>query len=234
MKYKVILKTSNKHSDRVSNCVNTWLGSLDYVCLTDKLTGNYPEFSGSLDDGYESNEEKTVNFINVVRSTSQYDEYDWLVFIDDDAILNVSMFESIIETLDKSKVYGHNMIGCYSGDRTLAYPSGGCGYFISPSVIKGTSSMTNKGYRYEDVCMGKWLEENNISIDSSLKLNGWFPFQSHYTKLWEQGSKYVPTLIASLSDKDRDFLTNHLTHHYIRHVAFMEYINDLMRNKKAS
>jgi len=89
MKYKIVLKTTHKNINRVDNCVSTWLSTLNYVCLTDKLTHLFNEWSGSSSDAYNSNEEKTVNFINHVITTNEYDDYDWLVFIDDDAILNV-------------------------------------------------------------------------------------------------------------------------------------------------
>ena len=128
--YKIILKTSHKHTDRVDNCVNTWLSTLDYVCLTDKLTGKYPEISGSKHDDYNSNEEKTINFINLVRTTNQFDNYDWLVFIDDDAILNIKLFESILPYLEKTKVYGYRrgaraLEGRRMGTRPGGFPGRG-------------------------------------------------------------------------------------------------------------
>ena len=137
MKYKVILKTSHKNQSRIDSCVKTWLSNLDYICLTDKLTGKYNEISGSNSDDYSSNEEKTVNMINFIRG-GMFNEYDWLVFIDDDAILNSKLFESIISSLDKNYVYGLNNKGAYKKNINLDYPSGGAGYFISPSIIIGT------------------------------------------------------------------------------------------------
>ena len=106
MTYKIILKSSSKHIDRVDNCLNTWLSSLNYVIITDKLTGTANEMSMSNNDNYQSNEEKTVNFINYVQSHPDEFNEDWLVFIDDDAILNIPEFQSIIQYLDKEFVYG--------------------------------------------------------------------------------------------------------------------------------
>lgn len=229
--YKIILKTSHKHTERVDNCVNTWLSTLDYVCLTDKLTGKYPEISGSNKDDYNSNEEKTVTFINLVRTTDQFDKYDWLVFIDDDAILNIPLFEATLSTMDKSIVYGFNMKGVYEKDKTLSYPSGGCGYFISPQLIKTCKPMSVHDTGYEDVSMGIWLRDNKISINSSIKLNGWFPFQRHFDELWTKGDSFVPKMINTFTEEDVTFLRINVTHHYIRHTSFMKYLHTLLNEK---
>jgi hypothetical protein len=210
------------------------------VCLTDKLTDKYPEISGSKNDSYDSNEEKTVNFINMVRD-GLLNEYDWLVFIDDDAVLNIPVFESIVSHLDKTKVYGFSMKGSYTKDPELDYPSGGCGYFISPELIKKCEPMTVKGYNYEDVCMGKWLQENKVKISDKymigdilyqIHFNGWFPFQRFFNDLWKEGDSYVPKMISEFTEEDVTFLYKHVTHHYIRHKSYMEYLHTLL-NKKA-
>jgi hypothetical protein len=206
------------------------------MCLTDKLIGKYPELSCSNNDDYNSNEEKTVNFINMVRD-GLFDEYDWLVFIDDDAILNIPLFESIVNHLDKTKVYGYSMKGSYISDVELDYPSGGCGYFISPQLIKKCKLMTIKGYNYEDVCMGKWLQENDVKISNNymiedtvhqVYLNGWFPFQRFFNDLWKEGDSYVHKMISEFTQEDVTFLHKHVTHHYIRHKSFMEYLHNLL------
>ena len=238
--YKIILKTSHKHTERVDNCVNTWLSTLDFVCLTDKLTGKYPEISGSKKDDYHSNEEKTVNFINLVRTTDQFDKYDWLVFIDDDAILNIPLFESIVSHLDKTKVYGYSMKGSYTKEPEIDYPSGGCGYFISPELINNCGEMKIQEYGYEDVCLGKWLQDNKIKITNKymvgsllcqLNLNGWFPFQKHFNDLWKEGDSYVAKMISTYTEEDVTFLHKHVTHHYIRHKSFMDYLHKLLNEK---
>ena len=229
--YKIVLKTSHKHTERVDNCVETWLSALDYVCLTDKLTGKYPEISGSDKDDYQSNEEKTVTFINLVRTTDQFDKYDWLVFIDDDAILNIPLFETFLPTMDKSMVYGYSMKGSYTKNPEIDYPSGGCGYFISPQLIKTCEPMSVHGTGYEDVSMGIWLRDNNISINSTIKLNGWFPFQRYFNDLWTKGDSYVEEMISEFKEKDVTFLHKHVTHHYIRHKSFMKYLHTLLNEK---
>jgi hypothetical protein len=166
-----------------------------------------------------------------------FDEYDWLVFIDDDAILNIPLFESIVNHLDKTKVYGYSMKGSYISDVELDYPSGGCGYFISPQLIKKCKLMTIKGYNYEDVCMGKWLQENDVKISNNymiedtvhqVYLNGWFPFQRFFNDLWKEGDSYVHKMISEFTQEDVTFLHKHVTHHYIRHKSFMEYLHNLL------
>lgn len=231
IKYKIILKTSHKHIKRVDSCLETWLSTLDYVCLTDKLTGRPNELSGSNKDNYQSNEEKTVTFINLVRTTTQFDEYDWLVFIDDDAILNIPMFEENLPHMDKSMLYGYGMRGVYEKDKTLNYPSGGCGYFVSPQFIKTCKPMSTHSIGYEDVSIGIWLRENNKEINTQFKLNGWFPWQKYFNELWERGDEFVPEMLGELTKKDVKFLTDHMTHHYIRHKTLMKYIHNLLNKK---
>lgn len=238
MTYKIILKSSSKHIDRVDNCLNTWLSSLDYVIITDKLTGAANELSMSNSDGYQSNEEKTVNFINYVQKNPDQFNQDWFVFIDDDAIFNSHLFESIIDHLDKDCVYGYKMKGSYTKEPELDYPSGGCGYFISPQLIKKCKPMTKKGYGYEDVCMGKWLEENRVKIHDKyivgslmipLKLNGWFPWQRHFQTLWEKGDKYVPQMLEDLTEQELKTINETLIQHYIRHTSLMNFIYDKIK-----
>jgi hypothetical protein len=238
MKWKVILKTTHKNIDRVDNCVTTWLSGVDYVCLTDHVTGLYNELSGSKSDLYESNEEKTVTLINLIRETDQFDDYDWLVLIDDDAILNVEMFKTVVEHMDKSFVYGLNMRGSYKKDPSLNYASGGASYYISPSVIKGKQPMKNQGIGWEDVSMGIWMRENNIPLEESitiggakykLRLNGWFPFPKHFNNLNSEKEEYAKEMIKNLTAEENRFLREHLTHHYIKSRVFMEYINNEMK-----
>ncbi len=208
--FKIILKTSHKQVDRVENCLSTWLKGLDYICLTDRILEGYNSFSGSISDNYESNEEKTVNFINfIIKTPNWYEKYDWLVFIDDDAILNVKMFNSIIGELDKSCVYGLPM----SSPRMpgLTYPSGGSGYFISPSKIIGANRMNKLGFGFEDMAIGNWLKENNIPLLSSpKKLNGWFPFPGEWDKVSKYGDFYIDKLIKECSEDKKQFIKEHL------------------------
>ncbi len=237
--YKIILKTTNKHSDRVESCLATWLKDLDYVCLTDVLTDKFNEISGTTREDYDSAEEKTVYMINLVKSSGLFDAYDWLVFIDDDAILNVKMFEHIIGCLDKNTVYGLKMCGSFQREPNLLYPSGGSGYFISPSLIKKANKMTNKEWGTEDAAVGKWIQENNLYFDDHytcdgvrryLNLNGWFPFPEEYHKMTQEELQehggYGAKMLDYVEDHDRkkQQLRRFLTGHYIRNRAMMEYL----------
>jgi hypothetical protein len=238
--YKIILKTTNKNLSRVDSCADTWLKGLDFVCLTDKLSGKYSEISGSSREEYDSAEEKTVHMINLVKETSEFDNYDWLVFIDDDAILNVKLWETIIQHLNKDNAYGLYMHGVYQPQPTLLYPSGGAGYFISPQKIKASNLMTNKEWGVEDAAIGKWLEENSIKLldhyfingkYEHLLLNGWFPFPKEYDKVAVEDintPQYAVKLLEKIDDHEekKQWINKHLTHHYIRHKEFMEYINN--------
>ena len=191
MRYKIILKTSSVNIHRVKLCVDTWLKDQDYICLTDILTGKYPEISGSQRTDYYSAEEKTAYLINLVKNTNLFDEYDWLVFIDDDAILNIKMFEYILPYFDKNAVYGLKIHGGFAKAPSLIFPSGGAGYFISPALINQTNEMVNNNWGVEDVSVGKWINDNGLNfydffiidnIKYQLRLNGWFPFDSEKAK----------------------------------------------------
>jgi hypothetical protein len=202
---------------------------MDYVCLTDNLLGDVgDEFSGSRRTDYSSNEEKTVNFINHCKNNNLYRNYDWFVFIDDDAIINKQYLEYIISYFDKSYVYGLKMAGAWPKDTSLDFPSGGSGYFISRELIQSMTPMNIRGHGQEDVSMGEWLRENNKSIESyyminhkkyHLKLNGWYPFHD------------IPDRTCNLInyiDKNKEiFIKKHITHHYIREKCIMEHIYKL-------
>jgi hypothetical protein len=240
MRYKIILKTSSVNIDRVKICVDTWLKDQDYVCLTDILTGKYPEISGSEKTHYYSAEEKTVTLINLVKNTNEFHEYDWLVFIDDDAILNIKMFNFIIEFLDKNCVYGLKMHGVYPKEPTLVFPSGGAGYFISPQLIKQANPMINNNWGPEDVSVGQWIKENNLHFEDCfnignkkyyLKLNGWFPFENekkitniHYFNGIEDCLKILSAI--KKPDETRQMLLSCMTHHYLRYNPFMSYVHN--------
>jgi hypothetical protein len=240
MKYKVILKTTGKNKDRVHRCLKIWLRDIDYVCLTDNLTGEFNEISGSKRDDYYSAEEKTVFFINQVITTTDYDEYDWLAFIDDDAILNTKMFEYVMPYMDKNCLYGLKMHGSYERAPTTIYPSGGSGYFISPSLLKGKSLMVDNGWGIEDASLGRWIEQNNVCFEENvnidgtlkhLKLNGWFPFSGERTRLNAEHESHSLLFDSKIIENIKDHLqkmkelNSSMTHHYIRGTLLMEYIH---------
>lgn len=244
LRYKVVLKTSHKYVDRVEKCLATWLRDLDYVCLTDHITGKFNEISGSENDTYNSNEEKTITLMNLIRETDLYNDYDWLIFIDDDAILNVKYFEYLLPFLDKTKFYGLWMNGCPMKPE-LPFPSGGASYFISPAFIKNMKPMTKPHWSSggtEDVVVGNWLDENDQKIHQTVmieekehffKLNGWWPFHEELKTLrvFEQTVPNYKELViqkAVTKETERKILT-HVTHHYIKEMCEIEYIHNLFK-----
>lgn len=249
IKYKIILKTSHKNEGRIQDCYDTWLKHTDYVCLTDKYTNKFNEISCSERDDYNSNEEKTINFINLIKHSGILDNYDWLVFIDDDAILNKKYFEYILPYLDKEKFYGLCMGGCPQQPDVL-FPSGGSGYLISPKLIRAMSDMFKPEWSTggtEDVVVGNWLGLNNIKIHQTVlidgvehyfKLNGWFPFSPQAEKLTEEEARdpviYVPRVIEYSKQEREPFLLSHLTHHYLRHREYQVYINEVLERWQPS
>lgn len=231
MNYKLIVKTSSRHRSRIDSCLKTWLSGMDYIFITDNLLGDVgPEFSASTRTDYSSNEEKTVNFINHCKTNNLYIDYDWLVFIDDDAIINRKHLEYILPYFHKDYVYGLRMGGSWPKDTSLDFPSGGSGYFISTQLVHSMSHMTIHGHGQEDVSMGEWLRENEKKISDSfiidnknysLKLNGWYPFSD----IKERSC----LLIDEINQDKQLFLKKHLTHHYIRECCLMDYIYNLFK-----
>lgn len=236
MKYKIVVKTTNKNSHRVELCLDTWLKGKDYVCLTDRLTKKFNEVSGSEREDYHSAEEKTVFMINQIID-GHYNDYDWIAFIDDDAILNTKMFEAILPFLNKNYLYGLDMAGgAFKQDPNLSYPSGGCGYFISPQTAFGRKRMTSKNIGIEDASMGYWLRENNIPINTAVRLNGWFPFQEEYEKIYHTGIQahhkdFGPKILDQVEDHNekKQMILSCMTHHYIRTPELMNYIYDIFQ-----
>lgn len=244
-KYKIVLKTSHKNSHRVLNCLSTWLNGLDYVCLTDKITGLFNEFSGSDNDNYNSNEEKTVTLINAVRETNFLNDYDFLFFIDDDAYLNVNYLNYLLPYFEKSKFYGLAM-GGYPHKQGLVFPSGGSGYILSPSHIKNFTPIYRPSFTgggSEDVVVGNWLEENNQPISQTVfidgkehyfRLNGWWPFHREKKILEEQEGfhgDYSKVIIERVVDESTEtFLRQHLTHHYLRYDYEIQYVHSVLKD----
>lgn len=244
LRYKIILKTSHRYVDRVEKCLATWLEGLDYVCLTDVITGKFNEISGSENDTYYSNEEKTITLINLIRETNLYNDYDWLVFIDDDAILNVKYFEYLLPLLDKTKFYGLCISGCPKKPELL-FPSGGASYFVSPALIKITKPITKPDWSSggtEDVVVGNWLNENDQKIYQTVmlgenehffKLNGWWPFQEELNTLStseRELSNYRDIILQKAVTKETEHkIITHVTHHYIKEMCEIEYIHNLFK-----
>lgn len=241
MKYKIILKTSSVNFHRVESCLKVWIKDKDYVCLTDIPTGKFNEVSGSKRTDYYSAEEKTVFLINSVKDTTDYEEYDWLAFIDDDAILNTKMFEYIISHLNKDCIYGLKMHGSYPKAPGLIYPSGGSGYFISPSLIKKSNHMIDNKWGVEDASVGEWIKQNNLCFDDHftinnkkyyLKLNGWFPFGDERNMLTQEEQNNPETFSKRVLENVRNHeqklnnVNSCMTHHYLRWEPLMVYIQD--------
>lgn len=241
MKYKIILKTTFKNKDRVYMCLHTWLKGQDYVCLTDALTNEFNEISGSKRQDYHSAEEKTLFLINFVKDSGLFDQYDWLAFIDDDAILNTKMFEYVMPYMNKDYVYGLKMHGVYEKALNTVYPSGGSGYFISPSLIKKAGHMIDNEWGVEDAAVGRWLEQNNIHLEDHLdingtrrylKLNGWFPFEKERKGLSQyelnHPEVYPKRILENITDQEQKLkdMNSCMTHHYLRWLPLMEYVHE--------
>ena len=52
-----------------------------------------------------------------------------------------------------------------------------------------------------------------------------------FNDLWKEGDSYVPKMIESFTEADVTFLRKNVTHHYIRHKSFMNYLHTLLNEK---
>lgn len=231
MKLKIALKTTRKHTKRVEDCLSTWLGNLDYICVTDNISGLFNEISCGTKEDYESAEEKTCNFFMKMKEGFLSD-YDWVLMIDDDAILNYPKLFSLLGGLDKNMVYGYDMTRAWLKDLSLCYPSGGAGYLVSPSLVSLLSPMEIKGIGIEDVRVGLWMRENGLKLNSSLPLWPYFPRIStsywDFIKIEKESPSKIPSMINDLSDADKSFVKSKITHHYIRGINIMMGFHELM------
>ena len=247
MKYKIILKTTHKHFLRIERCMKYWLKNQDVVCASDKIINlDIPQLSASDKDTHGvSSEEKTVYMFNHIKNNpSLYQEYDWFIFIDDDAILNVNQLNYILPYLDKSKIYGINMKGAYPKNISLEYPSGGGGYLVSYNTIINNDPMINHHHYHEDVSVGHYMRDNNLELSliyikdnktHNVLMNGWFPLEYKNPELTRNNIVINDeNLIASLSENEIENLGNFLTHHYIVSDVLMEYIYNLFMKWKPS
>ena len=217
--------------------MDTWLQGLDVVCVTDKILPlDIPQVSGSDKDTHGiSSEEKTVFMFNKLK---QSQEADWYMFIDDDAILNVRRLRYALPFLKQDTVYGLNMKGSCPKDTSLAFPSGGGGYLVPANVIDAFPPMENHHYFHEDVCVGRYLRDNNVPLSKEftnsegqterLLFGGWFPFD----KLKPEAPKTQLEADAFYIEEAKkrgmeDQLASYLTHHYIRSDLIMKYLHAL-------
>jgi hypothetical protein len=229
MRLKFAVKTTNKNSDRVSCCLDNWLFDLDYVCITDKKTGIFQEISCGEGENYESAEEKVCNFFGMIRE-GLFSDYDWVMLIDDDAILDSKRLFSIIPSLNPRMIHGYDMKRAWVDDLSLSFPSGGGGYLVSPSLVRSSTPMPKIGIGVEDVRVGMWMRENGLEI-GSLPVGPWFPLGVKYwefQRIEQESPELIEDMVKNLPDSDKSFIRSKITHHYIRGANTMRYLYRLM------
>jgi hypothetical protein len=143
--------------------------------------------------------------------------------------------------MNKDYVYGLKMHGVYEKAPKTIYPSGGSGYFISPSLIKKNGYMIDNGWGVEDAAVGRWIEQNGIHLEDHLdingerkylRLNGWFPFSEEKNRVnsTEQNDHelFPIRVLENIQNKEKKFedINSCMTHHYIRWRPLMEYIHE--------
>lgn len=148
--------------ERYYNISETWAKDCDYIFYSDYEDLNKNIYKVSNKTHYNSNEEKHVNIIKKLKS--EYENYEWYFFCDDDTFVNVDNLNKILDGLDTNLVYG-SVLNHYPQDSSLYYLSGGAGYLISKQILSILSpkiQLENTGY--SDVTLGIWLRKLNIPI----------------------------------------------------------------------
>lgn len=165
-----IILTTHKNKDRQQSILNTWGKEIVHLFYTDQSTFLGNQYVVSNNDTYYSGAEKQINILKVIRDyiTDNY----WILFCDDDTVPNLKLMESILPSLDKSKVYGR-AINHFTPIPDLVYPSGGAGFLIHMTRIYNTKideSILHKTW-YSDVAFGLWMRDNDIEIINDDRFN---------------------------------------------------------------
>ena len=219
MKICYIILTCEKYLDTRSkwqreNCFST-ISQNDYYFLSCKPSKN-SVYGWNTIDTYDSCPLKYIEFFKNMDLN-----YDWYVFIDDDAFVFPDRMYNTLEKFDKTQSY---YIGCKMGHLlNLEFMSGGAGFVLSnkaynlvKNYIRNTDMLTVQKCRVEmnhgDVSMGQWVHNINELKQNSIQLKNdgiSFSYNPHENDYWlhkcetfhylktEEQYKFYKTLIKS-------------------------------------
>ena len=203
---------------------------MDYVCITDKPTGLFEEIPCGDSEDYDSAEEKVCTFFGMVRE-GLFSEYDWLMILDDDAILDQLRLSAALPSLSRGMIHGHDMKRAWSEDLSLSFPSGGGGYLVPPELLRSLPPMKKMGIGLEDVRVGFWMREHRVPLGTSLALGPWFPLGERYwdfERAERESPEDVEDMVRNLPESDKSFIRSKITHHYVRGKNTMRLMYELM------
>jgi hypothetical protein len=110
-------------------------------------------------------EQKTIQRFKQIKNNNLH---DWYFFVDDDTYVNIPNLEKMITELSPDYYYG---VSCnnWPSDKTLIYPAGGAGFFISSKSFEMMSIIPSHfsiPIHFGDVTAGLILRANNIPFIS--------------------------------------------------------------------
>ena len=180
MKIAYIISTCDKYLEtRVKNQLGTFLKSVkkeDIYYLTSKSNEKERQFGWNCMDYKTNLSWKYIHFIY----NMTMDNYDWVVFIQDDSFVFTNRLEKLLENSNSNENYyiGRQL---ESTDKHI-YMSGSAGFIISKNLynlihdyVKTTG--INNSYKHEkpDITIGIWIEDiskhNNIKYMNNLYFN---------------------------------------------------------------
>lgn len=212
------VNTTKKHIDRIENISKTWAEKIDTVFYSDHQDPENNVIKVSNRDDYASGEEKQINVLNRLSDLTDGDDnnlldvYDWVFFVDDDTFVNVENLEKHIDSFDEDKVYGSIFDSVKDSENPMyvnkvipleaKFPSGGAGFLVSASVIKGIKDFSNYHTVCGDVSAGLNFHFNQVEQVDSKLFNSQNPefyghsedeikemISYHYIKTFEEMSK---------------------------------------------
>jgi hypothetical protein len=193
------LLTTENYKDRQENILNSWGNNVDLFFYSEHEDKKRNVLKVCNENNVET---KQISIFKLIKERF-YNEYEWYFFGDDDTFVNTKHLLSVINNLDRNKVHGSDIYGCW---KDLHYPSGGAGFLIHNNIIHNffDSKIYNSGY--SDVTFGLNMLDKNIEIQNN---NMFFSQRPEFYNIpLEETYKY-------------------LTFHYIKTIDEYKYLNDI-------
>lgn len=175
----VFVLTTQNYPQRINNIIETWGNDIDTVFYSDHEDNIKNIIKVSNRKDYVGAEEKQINVLNNIKYYTNDEDiplvnlYDWFFFVDDDTFVNTTILKKYVKNLSKENVYGQMF--CYEKDydnpaysngivpKSAKFPSGGAGFLVSSTVLKGIETFINYMTGNGDVSAGLNFHFNNVN-----------------------------------------------------------------------
>lgn len=157
--------STESYSDRQNTILNTWGKDVDLFFYSE-----HENKDKKIIKVCDQNE--VVNKQNLIFKKIEelfYNEYEWYFFGDDDTFVNVNLILKELKTLDKEKIHGSDIFGCW---KDLHFPSGGAGFLINNKIIhKFFNSKFYPEIKAGDVNFGLNMRDKDVMIENNKKFH---------------------------------------------------------------